>query len=72
MAKRLGLQVLRAQRGGLTRKAFAAELGVSYSLYCLIEQGKRTGGDAFWLKLQSACDLSDGQVWRIRNGKANF
>lgn len=62
---RTELKVLRT-KNHLTQMEIAEKLGISYSTYNLIENGKRRGSNNFWLTLQKVFKLEDGEVWKMQ------
>lgn len=65
---RTGLKILRIKQH-LTQAEIATKLGVSFSTYNLVEQGKRKGSEEFWTNLQKAFNLSDAEMWQLYSNK---
>lgn len=65
---RTGLKILRIKQQ-LTQAEIATKLGVSFSTYNLIEQGKRKGSEEFWTKLQQTFNLTDAEMWQLYANK---
>ena len=65
---RTGLKILRIKQH-LTQAEVATKLGVSYSTYNLIEQGKRKGSTEFWQRIQTVFNLSDAEMWQLYANK---
>lgn len=49
----------------MTQSDVAEKIGVSLSLYNLIENGKRVGSIETWKKIQKLFSLSDKEMWSL-------
>lgn len=49
----------------MTQSDVAEKIGISLSLYNLIENGKRVGSIETWKKIQKLFSLSDKEMWSI-------
>ena len=49
----------------MTQSDVAQKIGVSLSLYNLIENGKRVGSIETWEKIQKLFSLSDKEMWSL-------
>lgn len=49
----------------MTQSDVAEKIGISLSLYNLIENGKRVGSIETWKKIQELFSLSDKEMWSI-------
>lgn len=58
------LKALR-KRHGMTQREFSQKIKCTRSLYSLVETGKRKGSRDFWANVQTACNLSGGEVWEM-------
>ena len=47
----------------MTQSDVAEKIGISLSLYNLIENGKRVGSIETWKKIQKLFSLSDKEMW---------
>lgn len=59
---RTNLKVLRVKHK-LSQEQMAEKLGYRRATYSAIENGKRTGRQAFWLDFQKAFDIPDSELW---------
>ena len=59
------LKLLRVKQN-LTQQQIAEKTGVSYATYNLIENGSRRGSQEFWVNLQEAFKIEDGELWRMQ------
>lgn len=50
---------------GHTQNQLAHLSGTTKEYYGLIENGKRVGTVPYWLRLQKAYKLSDGELWAV-------
>lgn len=66
--KRVGLKILRT-RSGLNQTQMGEICGVSYSMYSLVESGKRKGSPELWNALQAAFNLTAADVGKLQDGK---
>ena len=62
---RKNLKVFRVKQG-LTQAEMAARLDYTGSLYSMVESGKRTGTQYFWLNLKTAFNLSENEIENLR------
>lgn len=62
---RKNLKVFRVKQG-LTQAEMAALLDYTGSLYSMVESGKRTGTQYFWLNLKAAFNLSENEIENLR------
>ena len=58
------MKILRINRH-MTQSDVAEKIGISLSLYNLIENGKRVGSIETWKKIQKLFSLSDKEMWSI-------
>ena len=49
----------------MTQADVAEKIGISLSLYNLIENGKRVGSIETWGKIQKLFSLSDKEMWSL-------
>lgn len=49
----------------MTQSDVAEKIGISLSLYNLIENGKRVGSIETWKKIQKLFTLSDKEMWSL-------
>lgn len=49
----------------MTQSDVAEKIGISLSLYNLIENGKRVGSIETWKKIQKLFSLSDKEMWSL-------
>ena len=49
----------------MTQSDVAEKIGISLSLYNLIENGKRVGSIETWKKIQELFSLSDKEMWSL-------
>ena len=49
----------------MTQSDVAEKIGISLSLYNLIENGKRVGSIETWKKIQKLFCLSDKEMWSL-------
>ena len=49
----------------MTQADVAEKIGISLSLYNLIENGKRVGSIETWEKIQKLFSLSDKEMWSL-------
>ena len=49
----------------MTQSDAAEKIGISLSLYNLIENGKRVGSIETWKKIQKLFSLSDKEMWSL-------
>ena len=49
----------------MTQLDVAEKIGISLSLYNLIENGKRVGSIETWKKIQKLFSLSDKEMWSL-------
>ena len=49
----------------MTQSDVAEKIGVSLSLYNLIESGNRVGSIETWAKIQKLFSLSDKEMWSL-------
>ena len=49
----------------MTQLDVAEKIGISLSLYNLIENGKRVGSIETWEKIQKLFSLSDKEMWSL-------
>lgn len=62
---RKNLKVYRVKQG-LTQAEMAARLDYTCSLYSMVESGRRTGTQHFWLNLKAAFNLSENEIENLR------
>ena len=58
------MKILRINRH-MTQSDVAEKIGISLSLYNLIENGKRVGSIETWKKIQKLFSLSDKEMWSL-------
>ena len=58
------MRILRINRH-MTQSDVAEKIGISLSLYNLIENGKRVGSIETWGKIQKLFYLSDKEMWSL-------
>ena len=61
---RKNLKIFRIQKS-LTQDEIAKKIGCTRATYSAIESGKRSGRRTFWLDLQAAFGISDGEMWAL-------
>ena len=61
---RIELKLLRV-KNQLTQQQLAQKLGVSCTMYNLIERGQRKGSIDFWTKIQQLFNVSDADMWKL-------
>lgn len=50
----------------MTQAEMAERLDYTGSLYSMVESGKRTGTQYFWLNLKAAFNLSENEIENLR------
>lgn len=55
---------------GKTQQETAEKIGVSRSLYSLIETGRRNGSRGFWTAVQELYGLTDAETWELIKNEA--
>lgn len=63
------LHELRTKQG-MTQQDTADKIGVSRSLYSLIETGRRKGSRGFWTAVQALYGLTDAETWEMIKNEA--
>lgn len=61
---RTNLHVFRIKRH-MTQEQISQKIGCTRATYSSIESGKRNGRQDFWKSLQSAFEISDGDMWLL-------
>lgn len=61
---RTNLKVFRIKQG-LTQAEIAKKIGCNRTTYAEIENGKRSGRESFWQKLQEAFSIPDAEIWEL-------
>lgn len=64
------LREVRFKNGDLSQTEMAKKIGISVATYGKIETGKVSGSVKTWERIQALFGLTDGDVWRMRSGKA--
>ena len=64
-AKRNNLYILRCKHQ-LTQAEIAAKIGVSRLTYSYVEQGERSGNQAFWEAIQRIFNVPDEEMYSLQ------